>query len=149
MTLLFAFLSGFSALLYQILWARQFAVVLGSASHAISTVLAAFMGGLGIGGLVLGRAVDRSPYHPLRIYAVIEFGIAIAAAIVDVVIRVSPALYGSIYSLGLPGGVFYAVRFLLTFLILCIPTFFMGGTLPALIRDRHAVGRIYAANTLG
>ena len=52
---LFAFASGFASLVYQILWAREFAVILGSTVHAISTVLAAFMGGLGIGSMQ-GRA---------------------------------------------------------------------------------------------
>ncbi len=146
---LFAFLSGFSALLYQILWAREFAVVLGSTTHAISTVLAAFMAGLGLGGFLIGRFIDRSERRPLRIYAIIEFGIAAAAVIVEMVIRSSPSLYSAIYNVGLPTGLFYAVRFLVTFIILCVPTFFMGGTLPALIPDRRTAGWIYGANTLG
>src|ERR1051326_4422667 len=111
MIFLFALLSGFSALLYQILWAREFAVVLGSTTQAISTVLAAFMAGLGLGGILWGPVIDRSGRHPLRTYALIEAGIAIAAVFLQIAMRASPHFYGSIYNLGLPSWFFYIVRF--------------------------------------
>jgi len=158
--LLFAFLSGFSALLYQILWAREFAVVLGSTTQAISTVLASFMGGLGIGGIVWGSFIDRSRRHPLRTYALIEIGIALAALFAQVIIRFSTHLYGALYQYDLPPQLFVGLRFMVTFTILCVPTFFMGGTLPCLVRfiiqgtqrDSHqgtTAGWIYGMNTIG
>lgn len=42
-------LSGFSALLYQLVWVRQLGEVFGRSTYAISTVLACFMGGLALG----------------------------------------------------------------------------------------------------
>ncbi|MHC4593026.1 MAG: hypothetical protein ACYS8L_10080, partial [Planctomycetota bacterium] len=45
------FLSGATALVFEILWSRQFVTVLGASSYAISVVLCAFMAGLGVGGL--------------------------------------------------------------------------------------------------
>src|SRR5262245_13392906 len=123
--LLFALSSGFSALLYQVVWAREFAVVLGSTVQAISTVLAAFMAGLGLGGIVGGSFVDRSRQFPLKTYAGIEISIAATAFLLQLVVSVLPDIYGTQYAV---------VRFLIAFSILCLPTFFMGATIPALAR---------------
>jgi spermidine synthase len=148
-TLLLALLSGFSALLYQILWAREFSVVLGSTTYAISTVLGAFMAGLGAGSLMWGRIVDRSRRHPLQIYAAIELAIAACALLLELALHLFGRFYGVIYNLPLPSAVFYVARFAVTFIVVGVPTFFMGGTLPALIGERTGAGRIYAGNTIG
>ena len=47
--MLLFFLSGASALVYQVLWMRLLALVFGVTVHAASTVLAAFMAGLAFG----------------------------------------------------------------------------------------------------
>ena len=54
------FVSGAAALIYEILWSRQFATVFGNSAYSISIVLCAFMAGLGAGGLFFGRRADRS-----------------------------------------------------------------------------------------
>ena len=48
-------LSGFSALVYQVLWLRLLSLVFGATVHAASTVLAAFMAGLALGSIAAGR----------------------------------------------------------------------------------------------
>ncbi|MCH7521980.1 MAG: hypothetical protein IIB42_09820, partial [Candidatus Marinimicrobia bacterium] len=48
-------LSGFSALLYQLVWVRQLGEVFGRSTYAISTVLACFMGGLALGSWLVTR----------------------------------------------------------------------------------------------
>jgi MFS family permease len=53
------FLSGFSALVYQVLWMRLLALVFDVTIHAASTVLAAFMAGLALGSAAAGRLADR------------------------------------------------------------------------------------------
>ena len=154
---LLLFASGFCALVYQTAWLRMLRLVFGASTAASAAVLAIFMGGLGFGGLLLGRIADRRRL-PLRFYAVLEAGIALAASLspwlVDLVQKVYAALGGS-GSLGLAGG--SLVRLLLTALVLGIPTFLMGGTLPALARaveqasdtGRRRTGLLYALNTLG
>jgi spermidine synthase len=147
--LILALFSGFSALLYQILWAREFSLVLGSTTYAISTVLAAFMAGLGAGSLIWGPIVDRSGRHPLQLYAAMELAIAASALLLELALHVFDGFYGVLYNLPLPSSLFYAARFAVTFVVIGIPTFFMGGTLPALIGERTGAGRVYAANTIG
>ena len=71
---LVTFLSGCAALVYQILWIRGLALVLGSTTASICTVVAAFMGGLALGSALIGRWVDRHG-RLLRLYALLEVGI--------------------------------------------------------------------------
>jgi predicted membrane-bound spermidine synthase len=154
---LLLFASGFCALIYQTAWLRMFRDVFGASTSASAAVLAIFMGGLGLGGLVLGRRADRAP-SPLGLYARLETGIALAAALSPVLVRLVRAIYvglGGSARLGLAGGT--VVRLALATLVLSVPTFLMGGTLPAAARaversadaGRRAVGLLYAVNTLG
>ena len=48
------FVSGAAGLMYQLVWMRSFSLVIGSAHTAVAAVLAAYMGGLAIGGLLGG-----------------------------------------------------------------------------------------------
>jgi predicted membrane-bound spermidine synthase len=65
------FVSGTSALIYELVWQRLVNLVLGVSTLSVSAVLAAFMGGLALGGLVFGRLADRVR-QPLRLYACLE-----------------------------------------------------------------------------
>ena len=64
-------LSGVSALIYEILWVRFFALCIGSTIYSASAVTAAYMGGLAIGAYMPGRYAD-SVKSPLKYYAVFE-----------------------------------------------------------------------------
>src|SRR6185295_525959 len=77
---LLLFGSGLCALVYEIAWLREFRLVFGAATAANAAVLAVFIGGLGAGGLWIGRRVDRVA-RPLALYALLEGAIAILAAL--------------------------------------------------------------------
>lgn len=154
---LLLFASGLCALVYQTAWLRMFRLIFGASTAASAAVLAIFMAGLGFGGLLLGKRADRHP-SPLGFYAALEAGIALSAGLspwlVELVERVYVSLGGSA-RLGLGGSTL--VRLLLATLMLGLPTFLMGGTLPAVARavargtdaGRRVVGLLYAVNTLG
>jgi spermidine synthase len=162
--LLIFFLSGASGLIYQVVWNRGLVVVFGSTTHATSTVLAAFMGGLAIGSLAVGRRGDRFG-NPLRVYAALEAAIAVLALAVLAALQWLAPLYRIVSSGGeasLP--VLTAGRFVLSCLALLPPTVLMGATLPILsshLERRRArggraaeaagsgAGALYAANTVG
>lgn len=157
MVALFLAGSGFAALVYQVVWMRELRLVFGASTAASSVVLALFMGGLGLGGLILGRRADRTA-QPLRLYARLELGVALAAALSPFLIDAVRAMYlaaGGRTVLGLGGGTLF--RLLLSAIVLGIPTFLMGGTLPAAVRSveragdlgRRTTARLYAANTAG
>ncbi len=154
---LFLFGSGFCALVYQIAWLRLLRLIFGSSTTASAAVLAIFMGGLGLGGWLLGRRSDRAA-NPLDFYARLEVGISVAAALSVFLIAAVRAIYigvGGTETLGELAG--NGARLLLSVLVLAVPTFLMGGTLPATVRavtraadsGRHSVGLLYAVNTLG
>ena len=151
------FLSGATGLVYQVIWVRLTGLVFGNTSHAIAVVLGAFMAGLALGSWRLGRRTDQTQ-NPLRMYGVMEIGIGISAALVPIVFRSLDNLYWALAPSieGIPGAD-GLVRFLTSFIVLLVPTFLMGGTLPALTRFfTHAVEEVegkvavlYAVNTFG
>ncbi len=145
--------SGATALVYQTVWVRQLHLVLGTSSTAVATVLAAFMGGLGIGGLAIAGVADRVR-RPVAVYGGLEAGIGLYALVFpSLLAALEPML------LALPGGpdARGIAAFFLVGALLLPPTCAMGATLPLLARfatDRMAavgaqVGRLYAANTAG
>ncbi len=69
--LLCFFLSGFSSLLYEVLWLRMLILIFGSTTLAVSTVLTSFMGGLALGSYLFGRMMDRKK-RPLLYYGILE-----------------------------------------------------------------------------
>ncbi|MEM7411794.1 MAG: fused MFS/spermidine synthase [Myxococcota bacterium] len=155
------FLSGFSALLYETAWSREFAFVFGTSELAVVAVLAAYMGGLALGAAVASRWAHRVR-RPVLAYGVIELGIALWALAVPWLIRGLRTLY-----LGWLGGLdvlpetlglsTHAFHLFGAFLVLVPCTALMGATLPLLAR--HAVtkneqvgpriGLLYAINTFG
>lgn len=151
------FFSGACALTYQTTWFRQFRLIFGASTFATAAVLAIFMGGLGLGSIVLGKRADRHP-RPLAFYGALELTIAGAAALSQpllwLVARIYIALGGST-TLGTSGATI--VRLILAAIVLAIPTFLMGGTLPAAARavettedeGRRNLAVLYAVNTLG
>ncbi len=154
---LLLFASGLSALVYQTTWFREFRLIFGTSTYATAAVLAIFMAGLGIGSAVLGRVADRKT-SPLAWYGQLELGIAASAALSLVLIFLARQAYvalGGVVSLGLPLAT--VVRILLSTLVLGVPTFLMGGTLPAVARaveteadsGRRRLALLYGMNTLG
>jgi spermidine synthase len=149
--------SGMCGLVYQVCWFREFRLLFGASTAASSAVLAVFMAGLGIGNAVLGKRADRAKF-PLAWYALLEFSIAATAA-------VSPWLIGGLHGLYIALGgqlalgftVATVVRLAISAVVLGVPTFLMGGTLPAAVRavtrsddyPRRGAAWLYAANALG
>lgn len=149
--------SGACALVYQTAWLRELRLIFGASTPASAAVLAIFMGGLGLGSLLLGR---RSEQHarPLLLYAKLELLIAGSAALTPGLLRLARSIYIALGgSLRLGAGLGTSVRLLLAALVLLAPTFLMGGTLPAAAcavvtqkdsRRRH-LAVMYGCNTLG
>ena len=154
---LLLFGSGFCALVYQMVWLRMLRLVFGSSTGASAAVLAIFMGGLGLGAWRLGRKADTTS-SPLKLYAHLELGVSLFAAISPFLILFIRWCYialGGSLALGQFWGT--CLRLLLAAILLGIPTFLMGGTLPAAVRavgtqmdlSRRRIGFIYGVNTLG
>jgi len=123
--------SGACALGYQTAWLRELRLIFGASTPASAAVLAIFMGGLGLGSLLLGRRGEQHA-RPLLLYAKLELLIAGSAALTPGLLRLARSIYIALGgSLRLGAGLGTLVRLLLAALILLGPTLLMGGTLPA------------------
>jgi spermidine synthase/alkylhydroperoxidase/carboxymuconolactone decarboxylase family protein YurZ len=152
------FLSGATGLVYELLWVRVLYQSFGSTIQSVTTVVAAYMGGLGLGAWLFGRVADRSR-NPAKLYGWLEIAIGVFGIISPLVLALAHAIYiGTAGALALGGVASVALRFGLAALVLLIPTTLMGGTLPILTRalmgeDRGllkpSLGRLYGLNTLG
>ncbi|MBI3818571.1 MAG: fused MFS/spermidine synthase [Planctomycetes bacterium] len=155
--LLVFFVSGAAGLLYEVVWTRQLTLLLGVTAPAVSTVLATFMAGLGIGGAAAGRMIKNR--DPLKFYAFCEVGIAILGFASPYVLDALAPVYVFLKQTIGGGPALTAARAALSALVLLPPALFMGATLPALSkwiltiggdgRRGRGVGLLYAVNTVG
>jgi spermidine synthase len=151
---LFFLLSGATGLVYELTWTRELIFVFGGTTYAITTVLVAFMGGLGLGCYIAGRYAARITAAG-RAYGILEILIGLYALAAPLLLAQAEPLYRALYPLVSDSpGALTAVRFLVGALVLVIPTTMMGATLPILVRHvagagRAEVGLLYGVNTLG
>ncbi|MEE8450367.1 MAG: fused MFS/spermidine synthase [Thermoguttaceae bacterium] len=155
--LLFFLVSGATGLVLEVVWTRILGTVFGNTVYAASTVLTAYMLGLALGSVVLGRVADRST-RLLRLYGWLEVGVGLYAMLFPLLAAASLAVYAWFYRTVEPGfALLNVVRFTLSLLLLLPPTFLMGGTLPVLGRflskanrePGRQVGYLYGVNTAG
>jgi spermidine synthase len=150
-------LSGAAGLIYEVLWTRQFTLLMGHTTAATSAVLAAFMGGLALGAALGGRLAIRLPERrALQTYAVLELAVAATALLVPVALVLSRPVLSAAYGDG-AGEWFGATRLAVSLIVLTVPTALMGATLPlaarwylrSLEQAGAESGDLYAGNTLG
>ncbi len=155
--LLCFFFSGAAGLVYQVAWGKALGLIFGHTVYAIATVLAAFMGGLALGSAWLGQWSERHA-HPLLLYAWLELGIAATGALSLAGLAGVRSLYlASYHAVAGSAVALLALRFVAAAIVLLLPTFLMGGTLPVLVRalTRSSselgarVSRLYWVNTAG
>jgi spermidine synthase len=141
-------LSGFSALLYQVVWQRSLFAIYGINVEAVTVIVTAFMLGLGVGSLA-GGEVSKSPSRPaLLLFSLIELGIGVFG-----VLSLPLFHWVGSFTLGLASW----STFVITFFLVLVPTTLMGSTLPLLVAHSvrasgnvgRAVGVLYFVNTLG
>ena len=115
------------------------------------------MAGLALGSYYLGRIADRVG-NPLRLYALLEIGIGVYALMIPMLFQGMDNLYIAIgQSASYSSLLLDIFRFIGAFVIILIPSTFMGGTLPLVSkyyiarRDElgHKISLLYGINTLG
>ncbi len=151
------FVSGFAALVYQVLWVRELGLLFGSTAQAAALTIAIFFAGIAGGGWYWGRRAARTG-KPLRLFGWLEVGVAISAlghfVLVDVYHALYPALFGVIG--GVP-ALETLTKAVIAASILLLPAFLMGGTLPLMVQHMaqsraalaHTGAALYAVNTAG
>ena len=149
--------SGATGLVYEVTWFRNLSLIFGASFESSSIVLAAFMGGMSLGGFVFGRLARRFD-RPLRVYALLELGIGALALVLPSLMRAIDALYLALADGdGSVDAGLVALRGALAFVALVLPTFLMGATLPVvtrlLVEEDTEFGQrlawLYGSNTVG
>ena len=152
-TVLFAVfaVTGFSALTLQVVWQRVISLHAGVDLFSFTTVVAAFLAGLGVGSLLGGVLADRlGPRRSLLAFAASNAGIGVFAWF-------SLWLFYDVYRSAVPHLEGTLAAFAFHFALLIVPTTLMGLSLPLVSRGLVGrideagplVGRLYAVNTLG
>ncbi|MGO9119007.1 MAG: fused MFS/spermidine synthase [Desulfomonilaceae bacterium] len=149
--------SGFSGLVYEVVFAKCLALTFGSMATASTTVLATYMGGIALGSWIGGR-IGAARANALQIYAFCEIGIGVLCALSPVTWVAIQKIYVFLATGAHPSSpVLTALQIVLGSLGLLPPTILMGITLPVLARKLidlneslgRSVGLLYGSNTFG
>jgi hypothetical protein len=146
------FLSGFTALLYQVAWQRMLGLFSGSDVRSVTIIIASYLAGLGLGNLIGGWYSDRATNRQcVRIYGGCNLGIAAFAVLSRFL------FYDWLFLRWRYLADSSILMLIIVFFSLLIPTSLMGLSLPLLSKavSRHAkdsasrIGLLYGVNTLG
>ncbi|MGH0031889.1 MAG: fused MFS/spermidine synthase [Myxococcota bacterium] len=144
--------SGCAALIYEVVWFQLLRFVIGASMVSLGILLASFMGGMLLGSFFFDRFVPMGR-HPLRVYAVLEAGIAAFGVLLPLTLPLVTTVYAPFAGYGFTNILFRGV---VCALFLLPPAILMGATLPAVARwmetTRVGVSRLgffYGANTAG
>ena len=142
------FISGFSALVYQVSWQRLLFTGFGVDLTSITLIISVFMMGLGVGAFFGGRIADRFSHNIILIFCMVELLIGVFGLLsYNLILGLQSILVHS----SLP------ILAIFTFFLLLLPTFLMGLTLPLLTgffnqfigNIGQSIGTLYFYNTLG
>jgi spermidine synthase len=154
-----AFFTGVASFIYEIVWIRMLSLVLGASTHSFELMLATFIAGLALGGLAIRRRVDATA-SPERLLGWVQVAMALAAAatlpVYDLTFGLMEGLMGGLARNDTGYALFNLAGAGIAALVMLPATFCAGMTLPllagALLRrgaGEAAIGRVYAANTVG
>lgn len=154
----FAF-SGFTALVYEVIWTRVMGFLLTGTVYAFAAVLAVFLTGIAAGSLVFSRFTDRvkSAGTLILVLATVEALIGLSSiSLITLYARLPSMEFFSRINTPV-WGEFIRVNFMTSFLTLILPTFLFGATFPlvcklyggALGKTGSKIGNIYSFNTVG
>jgi len=152
------FLSGFTGLVYETVWARYLGLLVGHGAYGQAAVLVLFLGGLAVGALLVGRRSERIG-RPLLWYGGVEvavglYGLAFHSLFQGIDEWAREVLFPTVAGVGLLPG---AKGFLAALLVLP-PAVLLGATLPlisaGLLRRRpdrpgRTLALLYFVNSLG
>src|SRR5437867_1749057 len=151
------FLSGIGALIFETLWLRLSGLAFGNSVWAAALILSSFMAGLALGNAIAASSRIRR-WRRLHLYALLEVLVALLGCTIVFGLPVLGELLRPLWQmLWNYQPTLLGLRFVLSFLILLVPTTAMGLTLPVLIEDPvlrqtnfgGLIGLLYGSNTLG
>jgi len=145
------FLTGVTALGYEVLWARMLSTLFGVSIFGVVITVSAFMAGLGIGSLVGGK-IQHKIRSPLLFFAAVELIVALFAFNLPLLLSILDSQVSSL-TVESNFSVWFFYQSLTTFILMMLPAFVLGLGFPmilsALRTSKIPVALIYGVNTLG
>jgi spermidine synthase len=152
------FLSGATSLALEVAWSKELSYLLGVDIYATTTVVTAFMAGLGLGAILVTRFYKWARAS-IRTYGFLQLIIGVCGLISIPLLRSTMPLFSFLYDqLHYDGQLFLLVRFLFVFGLMLVPVILMGMTLPIVVgasfgrikgRYSYLTGLLYGTNTVG
>ncbi|MGZ6405121.1 MAG: fused MFS/spermidine synthase [Bdellovibrionota bacterium] len=145
-----------SALIYEIAWLNRIQLLMGYTIYALSTVLGAYLTGLAVGAISAHRLSGSR--QCLNLYLAFELLIGLYGVLFSTVLALVSHLYSPLVTdlhISLP--LLSLIQFFFCGLVIFVPTFLMGATLPLLAKHLYdtseelagKIGTLYGVNTLG
>ena len=150
-------ISGMAALVYEVTWIRPLSLVFGNTTYAVSTIIASFIFGLGMGSWIAGKYTDRIK-NPFKYFGFTQIGIGFYGILLLGIFGILPGLYLDIYHATWPQQeLFTFIQIIISMALLLVPTALMGATLPLLLKTYSQdllsigkdVGKLDASNSFG
>jgi spermidine synthase len=150
-------ISGFVALLYEVVWTRVLQLILGTSAYAFACMLTTFLFGIALGSLIVSRFIDRVR-DPARLFGYIQLAVGFCALAIIPLFGSMPFIFLRLFALtSRQWWQTSAVEFAVAFLVMLIPTMLFGAAFPVAARVAsgsvrllgRAIGNIYAVNTVG
>jgi len=149
--------TGFASMIYELAWTRAIALALGSSTYSFSTMLATFLFGIALGSILFSLLSSRMSFG-FSTFGWIEVGVALTSIICIVLLGRLPIYFIQLFPVIRHSYLFIiATDFMLSFLIMLLPTTLMGFAFPLAGRLctkkvdilGRSVGDVYAVNTIG
>ncbi|MFT6716848.1 MAG: spermidine synthase [Saprospiraceae bacterium] len=157
--LLIAGVSGLCAMMYEVAWLRLLIPILSSTTYSFTIILTAFITGITLGSLLVYYLLPKIKN------AYLFLGLCQAGIVISILLSLpfyEKLPYYIWHAVGINNeiggyGNYLKVQFLYVFLLMVVPTIFMGMSLPVasklVVTDVNnsgkSVGNVFAINTVG
>lgn len=142
-----AWISGIVSMIYELVWVRYLGLLLGNSTYAVGTVTGCYMIGMATGEFFIGGQAKKSPG---KLQKLVTGGLTLILLLSPMLYRILTAVSGiSILAGGSVSGRM-ACRVFIALAAMFLPTFLIGGILPALTAGKIvSSGMIYGFHSLG
>ena len=149
-------LSGFCALAFEVIWTRMLILLLGTSVYGFSAMLIAYLAGIGGGSLIFSRRLF-SAKNPERVFAFLLSAAGLLAGVTaEFYLALGLHRSNPVYLYTAIGSkADFLALLALSFIVVLPVTLIYGALFPLAVKivdpsgSGRAVGRVYAANTLG
>ncbi len=151
-------LSGVAGLVYELVWTRYLALLVGHSAYAQVRVLAVYLGGTAVGALIVSERTGWMT-RPLRAYALVEVGLGVFGLLFHLLYRAWAGLIYGVLAPAVGSSAFAGLATWVVAVLLIVPqAILLGATFPLMaagvVRTRRsvpgrAVAEVYLLNTLG